>query len=153
MVVRVRHARRLRQLHRRADTSLGRHAIRLLELRRDGRQALVAHIGKDLPGLERLAAVVEHDEVVPLISLVLERTRARHRVPVRLPVEHADALAARHIREALHDRAQARRLSLHRRAEAADALRLRIIRILRLIEILIRIAERRLDDHDILAVA
>ena len=153
MVVRIGHARRLGELHRRTDAALHREVVKGLELRFDRLAVRVRYLAPDVHRLQRLALVVEHREVIPLIALAGLPADTRHRVPVRLPVEDARAAMVRHIDHMLHEVAQARGLPLYRAAVAADALRRLAIGVRHVIKVLVRVAKGRLDHDDVLVVA
>ena len=153
MLVAEHHTREGRQRDWCLHAARGGLRLHVFDCHRHDGLGRIADLVEHIPGLQCLAVLVEHREVLPLVALAVRDARPAHGVPVRLPIEQAEAAPVRHLRQPLHDGAQARGLPLHAGLEAADALLLAAVAVRRAVEVLIRIAKGRLGDDHILAVA
>ena len=84
--------------------------------------AAVRNITVDIPGFQGLAIFVEHREILPFVPCTGLPACSRHGIPVRLPVEHAQAAAIEHLCQIIHNAAEPRSLSLNRSRKVGTAL-------------------------------
>ena len=153
MIIRIGDIRFIRQRYRNPNTARNVALIDFLDRRRHDLAILIRNVLIDIPGFQRFAVLIEHRKIIPLIAFAGFPASTIHCVPIRLPVEHTRTTAIRHIGKTFHNSPQTGGLSLNCAAETTDLFLIRTIAVLLAVEVLIRIAESRLNDDDILIVA